>query len=225
MSGRCRLIMFDFDGTLVDSGRAIAEAMAEAFTEAGVAPPPAVRVRRTVGLRLEEAIARLLSEDTWSLVPRIAAGYRESFARLRERPDFDEPLVDGARQAIERLESDGAILGIVTGKNRRGLAASLERHALDTHFTTLKTADDGPGKPHPQVLLEAMSEVGADPGETFVIGDTVYDMELALNAGVRALGVSWGYHESDELLRAGAVRVLSDFAQLWPALADLEAEI
>ena len=225
MSGRCRVVMFDFDGPLVDSARAIAEAMAEAFTEAGMPPPPAARVRRGIGLRLEEVIAGLLTEETSSLVPRIAAGYRQSFARLRAQPDFDEPLVDGARQAIERLEGDGALLGIVTGKNRRGLAASLERHALDAHFTTLKTADDGPGKPHPQVLLEAMSEVGADPGETFVIGDTVYDMELALNAGVRALGVSWGYHESDELLRAGAVRVLSDFAQLWPALADLEAEI
>jgi phosphoglycolate phosphatase len=224
MPGRHRLIMFDFDGTLVDSGRAIAVAMAEAFVDAGLPPPTGDEVRRVVGLHLEEAVARLLDEEARALVPGIAAAYRESFMRLRMQPDFDEPLVDGARQALERLDGEGALLGIVTGKNRRGLLASLERHALGTYFITLKTADDGPGKPHPQVLLEAMAEIGTDPGETVVIGDTVYDMEMAANARAHALGVDWGYHESDELLRAGAHRVLTDFAQLRPALADLEAE-
>lgn len=228
MLRRHRLIAFDFDGTLVDSQRAITEAMALAFREAGREAPPACRVRRVVGLRLEEAIARLLdataekAADAGALVPGIAASYRRAFAGLRDRPDFDEPLVEGAREVIEELDRSGVILAIATGKNRRGLVASLERHGLDSHFTTLKTADDGPGKPHPGILLDAMAEVGVRPEETLLIGDTIYDIQMARNAGAAALGVAWGYHETGELLAAGAAAVLSDFAQLWPALTDLE---
>ena len=169
MLRRHRLIAFDFDGTLVDSQRAITEAMALAFREAGREAPPAFRVRRVVGLRLEEAIARLLAADeaapdgadaAGALVPQISAGYRRAFAGLRDRPDFDEPLVEGAREVIEELDRSGVFLAIATGKNRRGLVASLERHGLGAHFTTLKTADDGPGKPHPGILLDAMAELG-----------------------------------------------------------------
>ena len=229
MLRRHRLIAFDFDGTLVDSQRAITEAMALAFLEAGREAPPACRVRRVVGLRLEEAIARLLADDenaadAGALVPGIAAGYRRAFAGLRGRPDFDEPLVDGAREVIEQLDRSGVFLAIATGKNRRGLVASLERHGLGSHFTTLKTADDGPGKPHPGILLDAMAEVGVEPEETLLIGDTIYDIQMARNAGAGALGVAWGYHETGELLAAGAAAVLGDCAQLWPALTDLEDE-
>ncbi len=235
MLRRHRLIAFDFDGTLVDSQRAITEAMALAFLEAGREAPPACRVRRVVGLRLEEAIARLLADDendadaknaadAGALVPGIAAGYRRAFAGLRARPDFDEPLVEGAREVIEQLDRSGVFLAIATGKNRRGLVASLERHGLGSHFTTLKTAEDGPGKPHPGILLDAMAEVGVEPEETLLIGDTIYDIQMAQNAGADALGVAWGYHETGELLAAGAAAVLNDFAQLWLALTDLEEE-
>ena len=228
MFPRHRLIAFDYDGTLVDSQRAITEAMSLAFLEAGREAPPASRVRRVVGLRLEEAIARLLpaaETDDVGLgdpVPGIAAGYRRAFAVLRDRPDFDEPLVEGAREVIEQLDRKGVFLAIATGKSRRGLVASLERHGLDAHFTTLKTADDGPGKPHPGILLDAMAEVGVEPGETLLIGDTIYDIQTARNAGAAALGVAWGYHETGELLAAGAAAVLGEFAQLWPVLTDLE---
>ena len=224
MFRRHRLIVFDFDGTLVDSQRAISEAMALAFLEAGLAPPTAFRVRRVAGLRLEEAIARLLEDGDCGLVARLAAAYRRSFARLRGQPDFDEPLIEGAREAIERLNHAGLVLAIATGKNRRGLVASLERHGLDRWFTILKTADDGPGKPHPAILLDAMAEAGAEAGETVLIGDTTYDMQMARNAGARALGVAWGYHGADELTDAGAAAILGDFAQLWPLLASLEEE-
>ena len=223
MFRRHRLIVFDFDGTLVDSQRAISLAMSEAFVEAGLAPPPAAHVRRVVGLRLEEAVARLHEEGDYDQVVRVADGYRRSFARLRGSPDFDEPLFEGAREAIEALDAAGLFLAIATGKNRRGLVASLERHGLHGRFTSLKTADDGPGKPHPAILLDAMAEVGAEAEETVLIGDTTYDMQMARSAaGARALGVSWGYHGAGELMDSGAAAVLDDFAQIWPALADLE---
>ncbi len=113
-------------------------------------------------------------------------------------------------------------MGIATGKGRRALAASLERHGLSRHFVTLKTADDGPGKPHPQILLDAMAELGVAPEHTLVAGDTTYDMAMAVNARVRALGVAWGYHDPPDLLAAGAERVLDEFADMTLALVGLE---
>jgi phosphoglycolate phosphatase len=224
VAGPFRLIMFDFDGTLVDSQRPITEAMTQAFAAAGLAPPAPSLVRRVVGLPLEVAIEWLLSEAQVPRVAELAQTYRQTFAGLRERPDFHEPLIDGAREAIETLAQPNILLGIATGKNRRGLVASLERHGLSGYFTTLKTADDGPGKPHPHMLLDAMAEVGAEPDDTVLVGDTTFDMEMACNARARALGVSWGYHEADELLAAGALRVIESFRELLPALAGLEEE-
>ena len=224
MASPLRLIMFDFDGTLVDSQRPITEAMTQAFAAAGLAPPVPSMIRRVVGLPLEVAIGCLLPEALEPRVAELAQTYRQTFAGLRERPDFHEPLIAGAREAIETLGQPNVLLGIATGKNRRGLVASLERHGLSGYFTTLKTADDGPGKPHPHMLLDAMAEVGVEPDDTVLVGDTTFDMEMARNAGARALGVSWGYHETDELLAAGALRVIESFRDLLPALAGLEEE-
>jgi phosphoglycolate phosphatase len=217
--------MFDFDGTLVDSQWSITRVMAEAFAGAGLPAPGAAQVRRVVGLRLETAIARLLpdghgAEDV--LTARLAADYRDVFFRLNKRADFHEPLMSGVKDALEALDHPKVILGIATGKGRRALTTSLERHGLSRHFVTLKTADDGPGKPHPQILLDAMAEFGVTPEDTLVVGDTTFDMEMAVNAGARALGISWGYHAPQDLLAAGAERVLEDFADMTLALVGLE---
>jgi len=225
-----RLIMFDFDGTLVDSQWAITRVMGEAFAAAGLPAPAAERVRRVVGLRLETAIDRLLSDgpdrgggvETDGLTARLAVAYREAFFRLHSLPDFHEPLMSGAKNALEALTHPRVLLGIATGKGRRALASSLARHGIDHHFVTLKTADDGPGKPHPQILLDAMAEFGVAPEDTLVVGDTTYDMEMAVNAGARALGVAWGYHDRPDLMAAGAERVLDDFADLTLALVGVE---
>jgi len=222
--------MFDFDGTLVDSQWAITRVMAEAFTGAGLPAPESAQVRRVIGLRLEAAIARLLpdgpddgdSEEGDALTARLAADYREAFFRLHARPDFHEPLMSGVKNALEALDHTHVFLGIATGKGRRALTTSLERHGLSRYFVTLKTADDGPGKPHPQILQDAMAEFGVAPEDTLMVGDTTFDMALAVNAGARALGVSWGYHAPQDLLAAGAERVLDDFSDLTLTLVGLE---
>ncbi len=230
MSHSFRLIVFDFDGTLVDSLRFIVTAMTRAFEDQGFPAPAPEAVRRIVGLRLEAAAARLLSGSQdpdpqhLATAERIAAAYRVAFQDMRARNLVDEPLFPGVRETLALLNQSEVCLGIATGKSRRGLVSSLERHDLSELFVTLQTADDGPGKPHPEILHRAMSEVGAEPEETVMIGDTSYDMEMAVNAGVRALGVAWGYHGAEELRASGAAHVVESFPDLPANLANLTLE-
>jgi phosphoglycolate phosphatase len=212
------LAVFDVDGTLVDSQHGIVHAMGEAFDAANLPGPAATDVRRVVGLKLESAVARLLPEPDWDLAHRVAGFYREAFVALRRHPEFHEPLYPGALEALKALERAGITLGVATGKNRRGLMITLEKHRLTGLFSTLKTADDGPGKPDPAVLRAAIEEVGATPQETVMVGDTTYDMSMAVDAEAQALGVSWGYHEASELSAAGAARILECFDDLVAAL-------
>jgi phosphoglycolate phosphatase len=218
-----KLILFDFDGTLVDSQTLIGTAMSEAFACCGLTPPPLSEVRRVVGLRLEEAVERLVPPQARQVsVEALAAAYRDAFFRLRCDPDHLEPVYPGVPEVLTDLDRPEVFLGIATGKSRRGLTASLERHGLAHHFVILKTADDGPGKPHPAIVEQAMEEMGVAPAETLLVGDTIYDMEMAVAAGVRAIGAAWGYHEVEELLAAGAYRVLTRIGELPVAMGDLE---
>lgn len=221
-----RLIVFDFDGTLVDSQAAIVQAMAEGFVSADLPAPGAASVRRVIGLKLEVAIAALLPDGGDARAcAEIARGYREAFFTLRTRPDHHEPMFPRARETLAALDQGDVLLGIATGKARRGLLASLERHGIAHHFVTLQTADDGPGKPHPTILRQAMREAGVEAEETVMIGDTVFDMDMAGRAGVAALGVAWGYHAPPELTAAGAARIVDRFADLPGALATLRQEL
>ena len=215
-----RLVVFDFDGTLVDSQRVIIECMSGAFANHDLPVPTPHDIRRSVGLALEYAVASLLPDpDDRGLAIEVAESYRERAFAIRHGGDYDEPLFDGVRETIAALDRPNIWLGIATGKNRRGLLHSLEVHGLHHHFSTLKTADDGPSKPHPEILQQAMAETGVEPADTVMIGDTTYDMLLAGNAGARAVGVSWGYHGSEELLANGASCVVESFGDLLDELA------
>lgn len=207
-----RLAVFDCDGTLVDSQANICLAMEEAFVMSGLTPPARAATRRIVGLSLVEAM-RVLAPDVDHA--RMAADYKAAFHRLRTSGGLDdEPLFEGVAAAIEALVADGWVLGVATGKSDRGLAHILAQHGLSDRFATLQTADRHPSKPDPAMLLAAMAAVGAGPGETAMIGDTSFDMAMARAAGVRAVGVAWGYHDAAELIDAGADAVADDAAQL-----------
>jgi len=219
LSHAFRLIIFDFDGTLVDSQRAILAAMAQAFAAHNLPSPAPEAVRRIVGLKLELAIARLLPDPSdEDMARRVADSYRTAYFTLRQRPDFEEPLFPGVHEGLQHLNTPPVCLGIATGKSRRGLLACLERHRIREHFVTLQTAENGPSKPHPEIVRLAMAEAGASPAETVLIGDTTYDMEMAGNAGVAAIGVAWGYHGPAELRVGGAERIVERFADLPAAL-------
>ena len=196
--------------------------MTEAFVGHGVEAPEMARIRSVVGLALEAAIHHLLPEEHREHTPAVAQRYREAAATLRNGADFHEPLFDGVRETLRALDRPELCLGIATGKNLRGLQFSLQYHGLKEHFLTLQTPDIAPSKPHPAMVHQAMAACGSEPGETVVVGDTSFDMEMARAAGATAIGVSWGYHPVDQLHAAGATEVISDFKELIPTLQRLE---
>jgi phosphoglycolate phosphatase len=215
------LVVFDCDGTLVDAQAGIVQAVVEAFGAAGLPAPGSEAIRRGVGLSLKAAFERLLPEADPGLVERLADLYRDAFVALRQRPEFTEPLYSGTVDMLDRLAEQGYVLGVATGKGRRGLRHSLERHGLLDRFTVLQTADDAAGKPAPDMLLNAMAATGIGRGRTLMVGDTTFDILMAEAARVASVGVSWGYHAPAELMAAGAGRVLDRFADLVPHAAEL----
>lgn len=207
-----RLIIFDCDGTLVDSQHVIAAAMSAAFGAHGFDAPPTEIVRTVVGLSLSNAIATLLPEADEAQLQRLCETYRTAHFDLRSTSDHHEPLFDGAGEVVHALAAhDDVLLAIATGKARRGLVSVLERHGLLHLFATLQTADDAPSKPHPGMIEQAMEETGAAPRDTLMIGDTTFDMLMAKNAGTGALGVAWGYHPPQDLTGAGADQIAETF--------------
>ena len=213
-----RLALFDCDGTLVDGQAGVIAAMEAAFASARLPAPDRHQVRRIVGLSLPQAI-RLLAPDA-DEDTRVAAdlAYREAFRAAREAGSLVEPLFDGIADLVGELGREGWLLGVATGKSQRGLNHCLAMHGLSAHFVTLQTADHHPSKPHPSMIDTALAETGADRATCVMIGDTQYDMAMAVNAGVRAIGVDWGYHTPHELLDAGAETVVRSPAELLEVL-------
>lgn len=210
-----RLAVFDCDGTLVDSQVNICVCVEHAFGRAELVVPSRDAIRRIVGLSLVEAMAALHPTGPDELHQMLAADYKQAFFALRTSGELDEePLFDGIAAVLQELADDGWMLGVATGKSDRGLAHILAQHGIAHHFVTLQTADRHPSKPHPAMLAAAIAEAGAAPETTAMIGDTSYDMMMAVNGGARAVGVTWGYHPHDELLKAGAHVVATEVAHL-----------
>jgi phosphoglycolate phosphatase len=213
------LVVFDVDGTLVDSQNYICEAQRRAFLAHGLEPPAREAMLSIVGLSLVRAFEVLAPGAP---AESLAEAYKASWADMRGKPEWDDPLFPGARAAVERLAArEDVFLGIATGKSRKGVATLFDKTGWEPHFHTIQTSDLHPSKPAPDMLLAALAETGAQPARAFMIGDSTYDMEMARAAGVHAIGVSWGYHAPDLLRRAGASRIVADFPHLDALLADL----
>ncbi|WP_448661895.1 HAD-IA family hydrolase [Sphingomonas sp. CJ20] len=217
-----RLALFDCDGTLVDSQANICRAMEECFVAARLEPPGRDAIRSIVGLSLVPAIAQLLPDADPALHASMAEGYKQAFWAMRASNALDpEPLFDGVREAIDTLDAAGWMLGVATGKSDRGLHLILEHHGLSHRFVTRQTADRHPSKPHPSMVELAMAEAGAAPHTTAMIGDTSFDMAMAVNAGAHPVGVAWGYHSAQELSAAGATHVVPHASALAAHLESL----
>jgi phosphoglycolate phosphatase len=163
------------------------------------------------------AIRRLLPDLPASDAGPLEAHYRAEFSR--RRVSSLAPLYPGARAALDELaRRPGILMGIATGKSRRGLGHAIAEHDLAPFFTTTQVADNHPSKPHPSMLIAALHETGTEARNAVMVGDTRYDMEMARAAGMRGIGVAWGYHPAAQLRAAGAEIVVDDFAGLLPAL-------
>jgi phosphoglycolate phosphatase len=219
-----RLLVFDVDGTLVDSQHAIVAAMRLAFEGAGHAAPPDRAILDIVGLSLPEAIA--------ALAPRLSTAARADLVeRYRERSSAQRrvacgmpvaPLYPGARQGLDRLATDAMLLmGVATGKARAGLDHVFDSHGIGHYFVTMQTADMHPSKPHPSMLLAALSETGCRRARAIMVGDTEFDIAMGRGAGFCTIGVGWGYHAPRRLREAGADRIVDSFDELEAVLARL----
>ena len=216
-----KLAIWDMDGTLVDSREVIQTAMERAFGNMGLPIPAYEATRQTIGLGLDE-VCRTLAPENFdeACLPELVDAYRQAFIARRAEPGFAEPLYEGALDALSALREDNWLIAMATGKSHRGIRAIFEMHPLAQYFDTIWCADDGPGKPNPFMVEEAMKAVGAERHQSLMIGDAVHDISMGRAAGVHTLGVSWGFGTAQELEAAGVHEVHHDFASLNAALAN-----
>ncbi|MEQ1405729.1 HAD-IA family hydrolase [Neorhizobium sp. Rsf11] len=205
-----RLVLFDCDGTLVDSAGLIHETMRRTFAQFGKPEPKVADTKSIIGLTLDIAIARMQGKQHADQEDvDMTAYYKSLFSVVRQDLNFKEPLFPGIRELIDEIgPRENLLIGAVTGKSRRGLNLVMETHGFDRYFVVGRTADDCPSKPHPAMVTECCDETGIRPEETLVIGDAIYDMQMAKAAGAKAVGVSWGYASVGELKEAGADAVI-----------------
>lgn len=216
------LVMFDMDGTLIDTQALIAEHMAATFRSAGLDSPTPAQSRRVIGLSLPVAMARLAGTDDAVLVDQLVEGYKTHYRASLVSEPGREGLYPGASAALERLRSrEGLQMGVATGKGLHGVHRILALHGIAGHFVTLQTPDHNPSKPHPGMLETAMRETGAAKDQTIMVGDTTFDIEMGVAAGCKTIGVTWGYHEPRELIAAGASTMIDRYDQLDGAITQL----
>lgn len=207
-----KLILFDVDGTLVDSQAAIVGAMNSAFASVNLETPDRPAILSIVGLSLPQAMMKLADTSTQAELDTLVERYKTAYHAARMQAGVDHsPLYPGTRDVLAELRQEPEyLLGVATGKSKRGLDGLLEVHQIND-FVTKQVADHHPSKPHPSMIMQAMAETGVSPEDTVMIGDTRFDMDMARAAGVRGIGVSWGYHPAERL---GGDFLIRSFSEL-----------
>lgn len=219
MTGPLRLVVFDVDGTLVDSRVQILGTMRQAFLDLDAEIPEDDAILRGVGLSLPEFMQQLVPGMSSDLQAAIVSRYKELYFTRHSvgGADAEAPFYPGMRALLEQLRAqDFTLLATATGKSRRGLDRLIARHNLEGYFQTTQVADDHPSKPHPAMLLAALRETGVEARNAVMIGDTSYDMTMGRSAGMSTIGVSWGYHRPD--MMKDATVIVDTAAQLTETL-------
>ncbi len=216
-----RLIVFDCDGTLVDSQQTIITATEAALESHDFASPSRRDILYAVGLPVDVAMRRHAPDATEDQIINMLDVYRETYQQLVQQADRGQVMFEGMRQQIVELGGmDDTLMGIITMKSRRGLERVVDAYDIRKYFQVLKSADDGPGKPNPDLMLDAMRETGVTAAQSLMVGDTSFDIMMAKAAGAQAIGVGWGYQTIDELKESGADAIADTPEQLKALLAD-----
>lgn len=210
MQQRFELIVFDWDGTLMDSAEMIVASVQAAARDLGLEPPLEERARHIIGLGLGEALRHALPDLPEAHYPELVARYRHHYLSR----DHELTLFAGAAELVRELAERGHRLGVATGKSRVGLDRALAHTGLGEFFDATRCADECRSKPHPQMLLELMETLGVDPERTLMIGDTTHDLMMAQNAGVAAVAVGYGAHSRDVLATAASLYCADSIADL-----------
>lgn len=197
------LILFDLDGTLLNSAEIIIRTQELTAAEHGLVHPGREKGFSIIGLSLDIALADLFGDDVPAAA--LSATYKRIFGQLRGTPGMEEPLFDGISSTLAKVSGwSQTTLGIATGKTRKGVDYVIDLYGWHDMFATIQTADSAPSKPHPGMIQQAMALTGAQPSRTVMIGDSVHDMRMARAAGVAAIAVSWGFQPPAMLVEAGA---------------------
>ena len=203
------LIIFDWDGTLMDSESKIVNCFRKAAEDIEINYPGDKAVRNIIGLGLKEALAVLMPEYSDSMQQQVVDRYREHFLHLDET---EMPLFDGVEEGLRQLQRDNYSLAIATGKARLGLDQVLEQTQLGEHFVVSRCADEAKSKPHPRMVLDILSETGVSSDRAIVVGDTTYDIEMAHRANTDALAVCYGVHQREKLTAQKPKDCVENFA-------------
>jgi len=212
-----RLVVFDMDGTLIDSQDVIVEVMGRAFRQMDMPAPSADQTRAIIGLSLDKAVSTIAPDLSPEEVSAGVAAYRQNFIEIRAESGAEAaaPMYPGAKAALERLHKQPeTLMGVATGKARRGLEYAYEAHGIGQYFVTHQTADGHPSKPHPSMLHQALGDTGVEADHAVMIGDTEFDILMGKAAGFATIGVSWGYHSLDRIRAAKPDFVIDSYAEL-----------
>jgi phosphoglycolate phosphatase len=206
-----KLLIFDWDGTLMDSETRIVNCLRIAIMEAGFESQSHDALKDVIGLGLREALKQLCPDKSDNLIESMADTYRHAYLNTDKTPS---ELFPGVEDLLEHLENQGYWLAIATGKGRQGLDQVLEYTQLGGRFHTTRCASETFSKPHPLMLEEILQQLGMEANQALMIGDTEYDMEMAKNAGMDSLAVTYGVHEVNRLLKHNPVGCIDDINEL-----------
>ncbi len=211
MPRRFELLVFDWDGTLIDSAGAIVASLQAACRDLGLPVPSDERAHHIIGLGLHDAMAHVLPGVDSGEYPRVAERYGHHF-RLR---DAETPLFPGAEEALRALNGAGYLLAVATGKSRRGLDRALDRTGLRPLFHATRCSEESASKPQPGMLNDLIDMLGTEPEQTLMIGDTTHDLQMAINAGVASVAAAYGAHPRAQLLALQPLACIDQPLELW----------
>ena len=214
-----KLALFDYDGTIVDSAKMIVKGAIEAFRVCGIPDPDPKKVRENIGKPLAIALKEYMPEG-YNISPnQISEAYKNWYAEQGRLGLQDEPIFPGMKDLLKRLQDSGQwYLGIATNKSRIALENGLAKHDLKNYFDITLTTDEIEPKPSPEMALIAIKTFNVDRKHTVIIGDTINDIGLGVNAKIMSIGVGWGYNKKEVLLSSGANKIVNNSSELFEVL-------